>query len=116
VAEQALTPKNALLQLGELSAEVRASILLDPSGAVAACSDEPLGERLREPVLALLERADAAAGEPPSQVEVSMPGGAVYAAREDGWTLAVVASRRALPSLMFYDMRSVLRGLEEPPA
>jgi hypothetical protein len=114
VAEPALTPKNALSQLGELSAEVRASILLDSSGGVAACSDEALAERLREPVLALLERADAAAGGPPSQVEVSLPGGAVFAAREDGWTLAVVASRRVLPSLMFYDMRSVVRGIEEP--
>jgi hypothetical protein len=112
VAEPALTPTSALSQLGELSAEVRASILLDSSGAVAACSDDSLGERLREPVLALLERADAAAGEPPSQVEVSMPGGAVFAARERGWTLAVVATRRALSSLMFYDMRSVLRGIE----
>ncbi len=112
MAEPALTPERALSQLGELSAEIRASILLDSSGAVAACSDDSLGARLRKPVLELLERADEAAEEPPSQVEVSMAGGAVFAAREEGWTLAVVASRRTLSSLMFYDMRSVLRGLE----
>jgi hypothetical protein len=111
VTEPALTPQRALSYLGELSADVRASILLDSGGAVAACSDNSLAERLRGPVLAMLERADDATDEPPSQVEVSMPGGAVFAAREDGWTLAVVASRRALPSLMFYDMWSALRGL-----
>ena len=111
MAEPAPTPEGALSRLGELSAEIRASILLDSAGDVAACSDDSLGARLREPVLDLLERADSAAGDSPSQVEVSMTGGSVFAAREDGWTLAVVASRRVLSSLMFYDMRSVLRGL-----
>ena len=111
MAEPSLTPEGALSRLRELSAEVRASILLDSEGSVAACSDDSLRQRLRGPVIELLERADEAAEQPPSQVEVSMPGGAVFAAREDGWTLAVVADRRALSSLMFYDMRSVLGGL-----
>ena len=35
-----------------------------------------------------------------------MPGGAVFASRTPRWTLAVVARRAALSSLMFYDLRA----------
>ncbi len=44
------------------------------------------------------------------QVEVSTGAGIVYALRTDDWTLAVVAGRFALSSLVFFDMR---RALEE---
>ena len=35
----------------------------------------------------------------------------MFAVRGEGWTLGVVAGRSALPSLMFYDLRSVLSDL-----
>lgn len=115
MAEPALTPELALRYLDELSTDIRAAVLLDGARAVAAHSRDGAddgGARLRELTLELLGRADAAAGEPPSQVEVSTPEGAVFAVREGGWTIAVVAGRFALSSLMFYDLRSVLADLE----
>ncbi len=36
--------------------------------------------------------------------------------RAEGWTIAVVAGRFALPSLMFYDLRAVLSDLGERAA
>ena len=62
------------------------------------------GEALAELARELLDRADTA------QVEVSTGAGIVYALRTDSWTLAVVAGRFALSSLVFFDMR---RALEE---
>ncbi len=39
----------------------------------------------------------------------------MYASRTPRWTLAVVARRAALSSLMLYDLRSVLAELEGGP-
>ena len=114
----ALTPERAPDYLEGLSAEVRACVLLDASGAVTAVDrgHETAAPRLRELPLELLGQARdaaAAAGLPePAQVEVSTGAGIVYALRERGWTLAVVAGRFALSSLVLFDMRQVLAELE----
>jgi hypothetical protein len=44
-----------------------------------------------------------------------VPGGAVFASRTPRWTLAVVARRAALSSLMLWDLRAVLGELEGGP-
>jgi hypothetical protein len=115
VAEPALTPELALDYLDELSTDIRGAVLLDRKRRVAAGwrGDVDRAARLREPVLELLERADAAAGDsaPAAQVEVTTLRGAVFCVRDDNWTLGVVAGRFALPSLMFYDLRHVLDDL-----
>ena len=112
--EPALTPELALDYLDELSTDIRASVLLDERGELAAQhvpGDDP-GDRLRELTLELLERAQAAGdGQPVPQLEVATRTGAVYAVREGGWTLAVVSGRFAMSSLMFYDLRAVIRDL-----
>jgi hypothetical protein len=114
VADAALTPELALRYLDELSTDIRAAVLLDRSGAVAASSgrladqQEPAAELVRQ----LFARADeASGGESPPQFEVTLPAGVVFGVREAGWTIAAVASRLALSSLMFYDLRSVLSDL-----
>jgi hypothetical protein len=113
VANPALTPELALDYLDELSTDIRAAVLLDGRGALAAHSaPDGDGERMRELAQELFERAaTAGSGEPPHQLEVSLPGGSVYALREAGWTLVVVSGRYALASLMFYDLHSVIRDL-----
>ena len=115
MAGPALTPALALDFLAELSTDIRAGVLLDSDGALAASwqGDDEKGERVRELVVELLEHADAASGSSkPAQVEVAMPGGDVFCVRQGGWTIAVVTGRYALSSLMFYDLRKVLEDLE----
>jgi hypothetical protein len=120
VADQPLTPELALAYLGELSTDIRAGAVLDRSGSVAAQSgfDEGGSEQVAGLVGELFDHAATARrGEPaPDQLEVSLPDGSVYALRERGWTLAVVAGRFALSSLMFYDLRMVIRDLAGPGA
>jgi predicted regulator of Ras-like GTPase activity (Roadblock/LC7/MglB family) len=64
----------------------------------------------------LFEAVDRAhrdlAGGPPEQVEAQVERGTVYASRTPSWTLAVVARRSALSSLMLMDLRAVLGELE----
>jgi hypothetical protein len=82
-------------------------VLLDRDGRLAAVDARHAdsGESLAELAGELLERADTA------QVEVSTGAGIVYALRDEHWTLAVVAGRFALSSLVFFDMRRVLEEL-----
>jgi len=109
-----LTPDLALAYLGELSTDIRAAAVLDESGAVAAHSgfEEGGADQVRGLVADLYQHAaEAADGAAPDQVEVTLPEGSVFALRGHGWTLAVVAGRFALSSLMFFDLRMVIRDL-----
>jgi hypothetical protein len=113
-----LTPERTAARLCELSGDARAAILLDAGGSLAGFSElEPeraggLAELARE-LFAAVDRASRPEGvDPPEQMEAQVEGGAVYASRTPRWTLAVVARRTALSSLMLMDLRSVLAELE----
>lgn len=114
MADAAQTPQLALRYLAELSTDITASLLLDAGGRLAAASgrEGDDGERARQLVLELFERA----GPDAAQVEVTTAEGSVFAVREHGWTIAAVTGRFALPSLVFYDLRSVLADLERKAA
>ena len=120
-----LIPERAAERLCELSADVRAAVLLDAAGALAGASDDADGARredaraLGELARRLFEEVDRATRdwdtEPPEQVEVQVTAGAVFASRTPRWTLAAVAKRGALSSLTLYDLRAVLGELEGGP-
>jgi hypothetical protein len=86
---------------------VRACALLDADGRLVSVDAAHAGdgEALAELTAELLERAGA------DQVEVSTGAGIVYGLRSGEWTLAVVAGRFALSSLVFFDMRQALAEL-----
>jgi predicted regulator of Ras-like GTPase activity (Roadblock/LC7/MglB family) len=116
-----LTPERAAERLSELSSDVRVAVLLDAAGSLAGASEDAqddaraLGELARQ----LFEEVDRATRdwdtEPPEQVEVQVPGGAVFASRTPRWTLAAVTKRSALSSLMLYDLKALLGELEGGP-
>jgi len=116
-----LTPERAAERLSELSIDVRAAVLLDAAGSLAGASEgahdeaRALGELARQ----LFEEVDRATrdwdSEPPEQVEVQVPGGAVFASRTPRWTLAAVTKRSALSSLVLYDLKALLGELEGGP-
>jgi predicted regulator of Ras-like GTPase activity (Roadblock/LC7/MglB family) len=126
VPDSTLTPELALRYLDELSTDIRAAVLLDSDGRLAAAhaaeSDPPPGDKLAEQAMRLFNHAEEAAGTlhafegPVTQVEATTADGAVFAVRAEGWTIAVVAGRFALPSLMFYDLRAVLSDLGKKAA
>ena len=101
--------EGALAYLTEMSPDLRGAAILDPAGAVLAATSEP--SRWREDAAALLDVSDRAGEEPVGQVHVATEQGEVFALRHDGLTALVVSERFALASLMFFDMRSVLREL-----
>ncbi len=117
-----LTPERTAQRLCELSADARAAVLLDAAGApagshgVSAERSAELAELARE----LFDAVDSAhrdmPGGPPEQVEAQVDRGTVYGSRTPRWTLAVVARRTALSSLMLMDLRAVLSELEGGPS
>jgi predicted regulator of Ras-like GTPase activity (Roadblock/LC7/MglB family) len=115
VAGSALTPALALDYLDELSTEIEAAVVLDRDGRIAAATgdDDQRKESMRELVVTLLDRAaDAAPTSGVDQLEVTTADGSVFAVRGAEWTVGVVAGRRPLSSLMFYDLRNVVSDLE----
>ena len=113
-----LIPERTARRLCELSADARAAVLLDAAGApagfhgVTTARSEDLAQLART----MFEAVDRAhrdmPGGPPEQVEIQVDRGTVYTSRTPRWTLAVVARRTALSSLMLMDLRAVLGELE----
>ena len=96
----------------EMSPDLRGAAILDSGGAVLAAAGDP--DRWREDAAALLAVADGAGGEPVEQVHVATEQGEVFVVRHAGLAAVAVTERFALASLMFFDMRSVLRDLAAP--
>jgi predicted regulator of Ras-like GTPase activity (Roadblock/LC7/MglB family) len=107
VAAEAATA--ALAFLTEMSPDLRGGAILAGDGSVLAASEDP--DRWREDVGALLDVADRAGEEPVEQVHIATDQGEVFALRHAGLTAVAVTDRFALASLLFFDMRSVLREL-----
>jgi hypothetical protein len=115
VPTPALTPALALDYLDELSTDIESVVVLDRDGNVAAATaeDDDRRERMQELVIALLDRAaEAVPGS--DQLEVQTPEGSVFAVRGSEWSIGVVAGRKPLASLMFYDLRNVVADLGDP--
>ena len=96
-----LTPALALDYLREMSADVRAGVVLDARGSTLAGPDA-LGAAARD----LLGAAPDA-----EEIQVVLPEGAVFAVRDDRHAIAVACGRHALPALARYDLRVILAEL-----
>src|SRR4051812_31612247 len=99
--------EGALAYLTEMSPDLRGAAILGGDGSVLAASDNPT--RWREDAAALLAVADKAGEEPVEQVHIATEQGEVFALRHAGLTALAVTERLALASLLFFDMRSILR-------
>ncbi len=99
----------ALAYLAELSPDLRGGAILGGDGTVLAASGHP--DRWSEDSAALFGVADRAGDEPVEQLHIATEQGEVFALRDAGLAAIAVTDRFALASLLFFDMRSVLRDL-----
>jgi hypothetical protein len=96
-----MSPERSLDQLLAMATDARDGVVLGADGRRLAGS-----RTLAAPARELLAAAGDAA-----DVEVATGRGTVYAARRGRRTIAVVASRSALPALMRHDLHMSLREL-----
>ena len=101
--------ESALAYLTEMSPDLRGGAIVAADGSLLAASGEP--SRWREDVATLFEVADRADEEPVEQIHISTEQGEIFALRHAGLAVVAVTERFALASLLFFDMRSVLRDL-----
>ena len=110
--QRELPPADVPLRLVELSTDARAAVLIDASGEARAASGAADPDELADCARELLRAVDRAADDPPAELEAQVTGGSVFAVRDDSFTLVTVARRSALASLMLYDMRTLLSGVQ----
>ena len=98
----------------EVSADVRAAVLLDAAGGLVASSlaETTQARRLAELTHELVLGADSASRVPAEQIEAQTGAGAVFAVRSARHTLACVVRRLALPALILYDLHRAMDEIE----
>jgi len=102
----------ALADLTEISSQVEAAVLFDEAGGVAASTlaDEVAAAALANAAGRLLDGAGANA----TQVEAATPDGSVFVVREGSRRIAATTGPDPTTGLVFYDLKSALRGAEPP--
>jgi predicted regulator of Ras-like GTPase activity (Roadblock/LC7/MglB family) len=108
-APSAKAAEHALAFLAEMSPDLRGAAILDSSGAILAAVDR--SPRWAEDVATLLSIADRAGNEPVEQIHIATEQGEVFGSRHAGLVAVAVTERFALASLLFFDLRSILRDL-----
>jgi predicted regulator of Ras-like GTPase activity (Roadblock/LC7/MglB family) len=109
----------ALADLTEISSQIESAVLFDEHGAVlgSTLADESAAKKLAQVAGELLEEAaafhsgDAAV----TQLEASTHEGSVFAVRDGSRRIAATTGPSPTVGLVFYDLKSALRGTEESP-
>jgi predicted regulator of Ras-like GTPase activity (Roadblock/LC7/MglB family) len=108
----------AIADLTEISSQIELVVLLDGAGAVLGSNadDDARAGRLAAGAAQLLEEAVAAVerDEAPAQLEAATPEGSVFVVREGDHTVVATTGPDPTVGLVFYDLKSALRGLDPP--
>ena len=105
----------ALADLTEISSQIETAVLVDAGGAVlgSTLEDEGRSQRIAEAALRLLEQAGQAE-RAPVQLEAATPAGSVFVVRDAERTIVATTGPEPTDGLVFYDLKSCLRSVDEP--
>ena len=108
-----------LADLTEISSQIQSAVLFDEGGNLAASTlgDEARGgefARRAKELLAAAEGVRPGGGEPLTQLEVATHEGSVFVVRDGSRYVAATTSPEPTVGLVFYDLKSCLRSLEQP--
>jgi predicted regulator of Ras-like GTPase activity (Roadblock/LC7/MglB family) len=111
--------EQALADLMEISSQIEAAVIFDEGGKVAGST---LGDPARADDLArrageLLDRAASLRGGEtfPTQLEVATNEGSLFVVRDANARIVATTSPQPTVGLVFYDLKSALRQIEQPP-
>jgi predicted regulator of Ras-like GTPase activity (Roadblock/LC7/MglB family) len=109
-------PGQALAELKQISAQVQDAVIFDESGGVVASTvAEERAPAMAQAAHRLLESAAGSVdrGDQIVQIEASLPEGSVVVAREGLTAVAATTVPDPTVGLIFYDLRTCLRALNE---
>ena len=105
----------ALTRLQDVSSQVEAAVILDRKGDVVGSTlgDEHRTRRIARSALALLREGERR-GQELAQLEVALQSGSVFVVRDAERLIAATTPPEPTVGLVFYDLKSCLRQLDEP--
>jgi hypothetical protein len=107
---------DALAHLTEISTQVQAAVVLDREGNVqAATVEDEQAARIARSALELFRQADAQREQALVQLAAALAGGTVFVVRDEERLIAATTGPGPTAGLVFYDLKSALRSLAEPP-
>ena len=107
---------DALRELTEISTQIEAAVVLDRKGAVVASTlDDERAGRLAVAALELLRAAEETRpeGESLVQLDVALRDGVVFLVADGDRVITATTGPEPTAGLVFYDLKSCLRGLAE---
>jgi predicted regulator of Ras-like GTPase activity (Roadblock/LC7/MglB family) len=109
----------ALADLTEISSQIETAVLFDEKGAVlgSTLGDDEAAQALARAATALLERAGElrSGSDGVTQLEASTADGSVFVVQGDGRRIAATTGPAPTVGLVFYDLKSCLRGAADAP-
>jgi predicted regulator of Ras-like GTPase activity (Roadblock/LC7/MglB family) len=107
----------ALADLTEISRQVEAAVVFDREGTVLGSTvDDERAGRLAATALELARAAEeAVSGQQLVQLDVALRDGSVFVVADDDRLIAATTAQGPTVGLVFYDLKSCLRGLAEEP-
>jgi predicted regulator of Ras-like GTPase activity (Roadblock/LC7/MglB family) len=109
--------EQALADLIEISSQIEAAVIFDADGKVAGSTlaDAGRAEELARRAGELLHQAAALRGGDalPNQLEVATREGSVFVARDADARIVATTSPQPTVGLVFYDLKSALRQIEQ---
>jgi predicted regulator of Ras-like GTPase activity (Roadblock/LC7/MglB family) len=112
--------EQALADLMEISSQIEAAVIFDESGTVAGSTfaDAARADELARSAGELLLRAASLRGGDalPTQLEVATSEGSVFVARDAKARIVATTAPQPTVGLVFYDLKSALRQIEQAPA
>jgi predicted regulator of Ras-like GTPase activity (Roadblock/LC7/MglB family) len=109
---------DALAHLTEISTQIECAVVLDREGTVlgATIEDDERAGRLAGKALALFRAADEQSPRELVQLDVALRDGTVFVVRDGNRLIAAATGPQPTVGLVFYDLKSCLRGFGEPAA
>jgi predicted regulator of Ras-like GTPase activity (Roadblock/LC7/MglB family) len=114
------TTAQALADLTEISTQIETAVVFDREGTVVASTvDDEKAGRLAGSALELLRAAaehgtqSGAEAEELAQLDVALHDGSVFVVRDEDRLIAATTAPEPTVGLVFYDLKSCLRGLGE---
>jgi predicted regulator of Ras-like GTPase activity (Roadblock/LC7/MglB family) len=113
-------PVQAIAELTDISPQVRNVAVVAADGSLVGTNveDESRARALADGGLRLAEAADEVRAErqlgPVAQLEAATVAGSVFVVREGGRTIVATTTPEPTVGLVFYDLKTCLRAIEEP--
>ena len=109
-------PADALAHLTEISTQIQAAVVFDREGTVlgSIVDDERAGQ-LAAKGLELFRTAEQQGSQELVQLDAAVPDGTVFVVRDADRLIAATTGAEPTVGLVFYDLKTCLRGFNDPP-